>query len=335
MSLLPEIVFRSVIVRGIRTLRNDPKLLDQLFRNLDQASLQDLRDFVLNSKFYIDVNYPRTDLILPAIIILLRSENESQAYLADTMGTDSVPDAFTYDSFEDSTLDILGGAASTSTTSGEGAVAYGPKQVLSAAATSVTINARDWDVDTFLIGQHTIHIVGGTGAGQVRKVVSNTQTKITVDVAWSTLPDTTSVFVVRRGASEVIGEPRNLYTREGASGVERLGGLYALSYQIQVITSSAEQTVYLHAILKALFTLARTFLEEQGIISMQLGATDFVPKSEYQPDFAYMRALNVSFQHPFDTFTELTGLASSFDFYLEGNTIDGVTVLSNTTIPSV
>jgi hypothetical protein len=34
--------------------------------------------------------------------------------------------------------------------------------------------------------------------------------------------------------------------------------------------------------------------------------TDFVPRTEYQPDFAYMRAMTVEFVTPFDVFEELS-----------------------------
>jgi hypothetical protein len=45
------------------------------------------------------------------------------------------------------------------------------------------------------IGAH-VFLLNGTGAGQVRRVVGNTTTTLTVDRAWDVLPDTTSSFVV-------------------------------------------------------------------------------------------------------------------------------------------
>ncbi|MFQ5926676.1 MAG: putative Ig domain-containing protein [Terriglobia bacterium] len=41
-----------------------------------------------------------------------------------------------------------------------------------------------------------VEIVAGTGAGQVRRIVSNTATTLTVDAPWDTVPDATSVFRV-------------------------------------------------------------------------------------------------------------------------------------------
>lgn len=46
-----------------------------------------------------------------------------------------------------------------------------------------------------------VEIVQGSGAGQVRLIVSNTDTTLTVDRAWDTLPDNTSVFHISSEAN--------------------------------------------------------------------------------------------------------------------------------------
>lgn len=63
-----------------------------------------------------------------------------------------------------------------------------------------------------------LKIVGGTGVGQVRNVVSNTNDTLTVDQAWTTIPDSTSAFVVENP------NPRSWYEifADGASAGERL-----------------------------------------------------------------------------------------------------------------
>lgn len=50
---------------------------------------------------------------------------------------------------------------------------------------------------------------------------------------------------------------------------------------------------------------------------MKMGATDFVPRTEYQPDAAYMRAMNVEFSHPFSVFVDEPNLATQFRVVLE------------------
>ena len=323
MSLIPEFIFRAAIVRGFRALRQDSRLADQLFRNLDQESAAEMRDFIQKNRINLDINYPRTTLALPAIIILLRNEDESQAFLGDGMGLDSVPNEFTYPDYETSELEILGGATNVSTTSGYAETVFGPYPVASATNNTLKIASDSWCIDEFRVGGHEVSIIGGTGTGQTRKVTANTPNTLMVDKNWDTNPDNTSAFVVKKTQiQEVIGEPRSLYKQSQTHLIERLGSMYNLNYQIQVITANSEQTVYLHALVKSILTLARTFLEGQGVINMRLGATDFVPRPEYQPDFAYMRAVNVNFQYPFDIFSELTGLATSFNVYLEKDDVE-------------
>jgi len=52
--------------------------------------------------------------------------------------------------------------------------------------------AKSWPVDAF--ADLIIEITGGTGAGQIRKIASNTATRITVTPDWTTVPDATSTY---------------------------------------------------------------------------------------------------------------------------------------------
>jgi len=326
MSLLPEIIFRSLLVRGIRAVRNDSRLLDQLFRNLDTESAKEMREFFRTKAIYIDINYPRDTLKVPAIVMLLRQEQESNAFLGDSMGYGDMPDGMDYDD-EGS----LGGAASVSTLSGEGRIVYGPVRVVVGTNNTVKIGESAWSIDQFKVnGVHTIHILEGKGAGQQRAIAANGRDTVMVTQNWSTNPDSTSVLIIRAPAGEVVGEPRSIYRTGEAETVERLGSLYGMTYQMQVVGPNPEFTIYLAAVVKSILTLGRQFLEGQGIINMKLGATDFVPRAEYQPDFSYMRAINVEFQYPFDVFDAgeaLTGLK----LVIEGLFADGsFTVLSET-----
>ena len=246
-------------------------------------------------------------------------------------GQRPMEDSLSYDSGEDDE-DVIGGVASTSDLSGEGLISFGPVGVLSATANTVKIADKDWKNDQFLTrGGSTVHVVSGMGKGQIRTISGNSQDTIIVSPTWTVLPDTTSTLVIRELNSEVVGERRSLYAREDIRNVERLGGLYHMNYQIQVITQSQELTIYLHTILRSIFTISRQFLEKQGIINLKMGATDFIPRSEYQPDLAYMRAMNVEFEHPFSVFVEDLEVATNFRIVLE-QCLDGITTdLSDTT----
>lgn len=317
MSLLPEFIFHTVIVRGIRTIRRDSRLLDQLFRNLDQRSAAQMRTFINEKAIDLNINYPRESLKVPAIVILLKSEQEGTAYLGDSMGVSSESGIFDYDGpVDQEPIEILGGAASVSTMSGIGDVVFDAYKALSGTNNTLKIGSEQWSTASF-VGK-IARLIGGTGVGQTRDVTANNEDTIMVAPNWEVNPDETTIFDIRESeAKEILGEPSSLYDRHSNTMLERRGSLYALSYQIQVIGPNPELTIYLSAILKALFTLSRIFLEQQGIINMKLSATDFIPRTEYQPDFAYMRAIGVDFQYPFDIYEELGDLATTLQIGLE------------------
>jgi hypothetical protein len=66
--------------------------------------------------------------------------------------------------------------------------------ITSATATVLTKTGAAWVVNAFT-GNY-VRIVGGTGAGQVRLILSNTATTITVSAAFSPVPDATSLIHV-------------------------------------------------------------------------------------------------------------------------------------------
>ena len=62
------------------------------------------------------------------------------------------------------------------------------------AASTLTDSTRAWEINVF--ARRMVTIISGTGAGQYRYVVSNTATILTVDAAWGTAPDTTSIYEI-------------------------------------------------------------------------------------------------------------------------------------------
>lgn len=69
--------------------------------------------------------------------------------------------------------------------------------------TSTTLNntGKAWTVNQFANFQ--VRITAGLGAGQVRQIVSNTATAITVSVAWTITPDATSQYAIE-GSDDVL-----------------------------------------------------------------------------------------------------------------------------------
>lgn len=64
-------------------------------------------------------------------------------------------------------------------------------------STTISVSSATWTTDEF--AGFSLVIDSGTGAGQTRTIASNTGTQITVSSAWTTTPDGTSVFHVKKG----------------------------------------------------------------------------------------------------------------------------------------
>ncbi len=86
MALLPEIILRSVLIQGIKDARRDDETLDILFRNTSREIVDSLKAAFKEMKVKVVLNYPRQDIQLPCIAILLRGEDESEPLLGDLIG---------------------------------------------------------------------------------------------------------------------------------------------------------------------------------------------------------------------------------------------------------
>jgi hypothetical protein len=76
------------------------------------------------------------------------------------------------------------------------------------AATTLTDATKAWPTNRWT--NYTVRILAGTGRGQLRIIASNTGTVLTVQNAWDTTPDATSVFVIA-------GDPDKLYMISGGN----------------------------------------------------------------------------------------------------------------------
>lgn len=66
----------------------------------------------------------------------------------------------------------------------------------SAGTNTLTDSAKSWTTNAFAGFQVTI--TGGTGSGQVRTIISNTATQLTVHADWTVQPDGTSTYEVKK-----------------------------------------------------------------------------------------------------------------------------------------
>ena len=72
----------------------------------------------------------------------------------------------------------------------------------SGAASTLTDSTKNWATNRW--ANYAVRILSGTGAGQVRPIVSNTSTALTIIGAWATNPDSTSVYAIQ-------GDPDKAY----------------------------------------------------------------------------------------------------------------------------
>ena len=74
-------------------------------------------------------------------------------------------------------------------------VAVDTGNVTSASSNTLTDSSKNWPTDQWK--DYIVEIVSGTGAGQVRRIVSNTKDTLTVEPDWTTVPDSTSRYAIR------------------------------------------------------------------------------------------------------------------------------------------
>ena len=326
MSILPEFILQQVLVKGLRAFREDGKLIDMLFRNLEQIDLNAVRKFFRDSSIDIALNYPDSELKVPAIVILLKGESESVAFLGDLMQSHeqivvSGGNPFPQDAIISPATTV--GAASASNLAESGPLLLNPTQAIGGTTNTLTLAPGlfrlidPYEVDALL------RLLEGTGAGQVRAIAgiqpTIAQTTITINGTWSTIPDSTTIFDICAQADplQFTGEPSKIFQQNEI--IERLGQHYKASYQLSIVGPNPEITIFLYIIVKAILIINRRYLIRQGFFNVKISGTDFAPRLEYLPDKAYQRAMVVEFDHAFDVYLPLENLAKEIRLDLSVN----------------
>lgn len=105
----------------------------------------------------------------------------------------------------------------------------------SQSSTTLQDTSRAWTVNEW--AYVLVKIVSGTGSGQYRVVASNTANTLTVNTAWSTTPDATSVY-------EVSGVCAGLASAGAASTITQMAGAPAwavnmwTTYQVRILSGT-------------------------------------------------------------------------------------------------
>jgi hypothetical protein len=78
---------------------------------------------------------------------------------------------------------------------------YDGGKATAATATTISDSSRSWTANQWT--NFAVRILSGTGAGQLRTIVSNTDTMLRLNSGWNILPDTSSIYVIQ-GNSEAM-----------------------------------------------------------------------------------------------------------------------------------
>lgn len=113
------------------------------------------------------------------------------AVVAKTVGSAALTAADFTISTDGSSNRVLTSAAKTGTVTADTAQ-YDLGTATAGAASTLTDAAKTWTAN--VQANRAVTITGGTGAGQSRRIVSNTGTALTVESPWATQPDATSVY---------------------------------------------------------------------------------------------------------------------------------------------
>lgn len=317
MSILPEMILQQTLIRGIRLFREDEKLAGMLFRNVDQKELQAIIDFLRNDSIEICNNYPDQDLKIPAIVILLKNEQESQPFLGelqqDTQSLRASGYPFPTDELQGDQTVV--GAGSAGPTAAQYPMLTAPTRATGGTSTSILAPASLTNLIDPFEDESWVVIMEGAGAGDRRLIDSITppigpDDGVTIDIdpstPFSAIPDVTSVFkIVGPAPLNVTGEPAKLY--KSSDNIERIGTIFKATYQLDIYGPNQEATIYLYNIVKAIFFSCNGLLIKQGFLTfMRLSGTDLMPVPDFYPGLVYRRSLSMEFQYAFDVFRAVT-----------------------------
>jgi len=291
-----------------------------LFKNLPIDQQENIKSYILDKTIDFSLNYPRSEIKVPAIILLMKNESEAQTFLGDIAGAPpnyNMPD-------EDMAMETLGGftAASTSSMSGLPAKLLGGLRVATQVVVTstptgspdksgLTFVEEDQDLINELFSQKSswpslkLHVVGGAGIGQVKMIDAISSDRLDLVGTFGVNCDSTSVVDIRYSEDReaVYGQPVRAY-ETGDTSQLRIGANYDGQYQLEVLAGNQEEVIYLYTVLKAILFAQRTFLEAQGIMSLKLSGTDLAPRSELLPDEVFTRSMTLMFTYPFDFIVE-------------------------------
>jgi len=320
MAVLPEIILQCAIINGFVAIRKDPRIINMLFKNLPLVQQEQIKRYILENQIDFNINYPRTEIKVPSIIMLMKTENESQEFLGDVMGAPphyNMPD-------QDMAVDTLGGgtAASVSEMDSLPRLILGGLRVATQIPTDVTLPGGpsssaltfvpdDQDLINEVFSQRSnwpclqLHVVAGAGAGQRKLINLISSDQLDIVGTFDVNCNSSSIVDIRyaEGAEGTYGQPVRSYAVNHLGQI-RLGANYDGQYQLEVLAGNQEEVIYLYTVLKAVLFAQRRFLEAEGIMALKISGTDLAPRSELLPDEVFNRSMTLQFTYPFSFIME-------------------------------
>lgn len=329
-SVVPDIVFQKVLAAGFRALRRDSRLIDSVLKGIDQKNLAKMRKYVTEETIDFALNYPKADsLKVPALVLIMKSESEAQAFLGDVLG--EYPNYSTPD--PDLEIDVLGGEMGASTSGIPGlprklvgslaAVRSYVAMEAGIAVTKIELNDTGDNLEEYYdvlrvgaVPAINVYIVAGTGVGQVLPVSGIENNVLDVVGTFDPHLDGTSIVDLRfsRDPEQSVGEPSRVY--EPSKSLLRTGANFEATYQLAVLTGHPEETLWLFRIVKAILFSQKKFMESQGIMNLKLSGGDFIPREEMAPTEVFQKTLTLTFTYEFSFMEERDDLVdlTTIDF---------------------
>lgn len=108
------------------------------------------------------------------------------------------------------------------------------------AASTLTNSGSSLNVDA--LSGFYIETTGGTGSGQIRKILRNTATIITVDIPWTTTPDNTTTYRVRNYVQSVTQEYSATATAGAATTITNSAATWTTNqwanYSVRIVSGT-------------------------------------------------------------------------------------------------
>jgi hypothetical protein len=300
LTIIPERILHNALVTGLRQFRSNPKLLAYLFQSLTEPEFESIVKFITKTPIDICINYPRKELTPPSIVLLLKSESESETFLGDFEGYGNPPPEHVYDTSG-------GHAASTSKVQGLPEKVFGP-EVISGASTNTVFFDSNTNYLEFVTSDDTngelkLYVVGGAGKGRTYQINRINSEYVDIEGQFSVPLDNTSVVDIRKSNTALsIGEPARVFDQDAL--LYRHGANFLANYDLDVVAGSPEQVIYLTSVIKAIFFANKAVFEDQGLQALEISGTDFAPRRDFLPDEVYCRQLNIRFHYNFSILVE-------------------------------